>query len=83
MNFLDELILPKRTWSDTNYKEHLIRSRYHHFNFSILSYNILAQQLIDDNPFLYNDCVENHLGWNRRKERLLKEILQQDADVCL
>ncbi len=69
-------------WSHTNYDEHLIKSHYYHFNFHIISYNILAQKLIDDNPFLYDDCLESNLDWNRRKERLLQEILKQDADVC-
>ena len=77
-----EFNLPKRTWSNTIYEEHLIKSRYHHFNFHIISYNILAQKLIEDNPFLYDDCLNNDLHWHRRKERLLKEILRQDADVC-
>ncbi|CAF0732824.1 unnamed protein product [Adineta steineri] len=76
--------LPKRTWSNTIYEEHLIKSRYHHFNFHIISYNILAQKLIEDNESLYDDCQENNLKWNHRKERLLREILHQDADiVCL
>jgi len=68
-------------WSNTIYEEHLTKSRYHHFNFHIISYNILAQKLIETNPLLYDDCLESNLEWNRRKERLLREILKQDADV--
>ncbi|CAF3404623.1 unnamed protein product, partial [Rotaria sp. Silwood2] len=67
-----ELKLPKRIWSNTNYGEHLIKSRYYHFNFHIISYNILAQKLIENNLFLYDDCLEDKAKWNRRKERLLK-----------
>lgn len=74
--------LPKRLWSHTAYDEHVPKSRYHHFNFHIISYNILAQKLIEDNPFLYDDCLDNNLEWNRRSERLLNEILKQNADVC-
>lgn len=68
-------------WWHTGYEERLERSHYRHFNFHIISYNILAQQLIEDNPFLYDDCVDENLHWNRRKERLLHEIFKQDADV--
>ncbi len=74
--------LPKRLWSSTIYEQHLLKSRYHHFNFHIISYNILAQKLIEDNPSLYDDCLKNHLEWNHRKDRLLREILKQDADAC-
>ncbi|CAF1211818.1 unnamed protein product [Rotaria sordida] len=81
---LFETNLPKRTWINTNYEERLIRSRYYHFNFHIMSYNILAQRLIEDNPSLYDNCLESNLEWHRRKERLLREILKQDADIiCL
>ncbi|CAF1488521.1 unnamed protein product, partial [Rotaria sordida] len=47
-----ELKLPKRIWSNTNYEEHLIKSRYYHFNFHIISYNIFAQKLIKNNLFV-------------------------------
>ncbi|CAF1465331.1 unnamed protein product [Rotaria magnacalcarata] len=81
---LFESNLPKRLWSNTNYEERLIRSHYHHFNFHIVSYNILAQRLIEGNPFLYDNCRDRSLEWNQRKERLLKEILKQNADIiCL
>ncbi|UJR28821.1 hypothetical protein I4U23_010045 [Adineta vaga] len=79
-----EFNLPKRTWSNTIYDEHLTKSRYHHFNFHLISYNILAQKLIEDNPVLYEDCLDSNLHWHRRKERLLRELLKQDADIiCL
>ncbi|CAF1595984.1 unnamed protein product [Adineta ricciae] len=76
--------LPKRTWSNTTYQAHLEKSRYHHFNFHLVNYNILAQKLIEDNPSLYADCLDQDLHWHRRKERLLRELLKQDADIiCL
>ena len=78
-----EVHLPKRSWSHTNYEEHISRSRFHHFNFHVISYNILAQKLIEDNPFLYDDCSETNLSWNRRKTRLFKELLKQNADVIM
>ena len=78
---LDEWKLPKRVWSNTNYRPQLLRSRYPHFQFHIISYNILAQRLIEDNRRLYNGCAEADLDWSQRRDRLLSEILNQDADV--
>jgi hypothetical protein len=39
-NLLVDFHLPKRTWTSMIYEEHLTKSRYHHFNFHIISYNI-------------------------------------------
>ena len=66
-----------------SYKDHLMKSRYYHFTFHIISYNILAQRLIEDNRSLYDDCFKDDLEWKRRKELLLREILNQNADVCV
>jgi mRNA deadenylase 3'-5' endonuclease subunit Ccr4 len=78
---LDREKLPKRLWSMTNYENHLTTSHHEHFLFRLISYNILAQRLIEDNPFLYENCHEHHLFWNRRRDRLINEILNQNADV--
>lgn len=73
--------LPKRLWSNTDYEHRLATSHHEHFRFHLISYNILAQRLIEDNPFLYENCHEPHLYWNRRRDQLLNEILKQNADV--
>ncbi len=70
-------------WSHTKYQEDFRRDHHQHFKFHLVCYNILAQKLLEDNPFLYGNCLRNNLKWYRRKDRLLRELLRQDADVCL
>ncbi|XP_074542009.1 protein angel homolog 2 isoform X2 [Halichoeres trimaculatus] len=54
------------------------------FDFSVMSYNILSQDLLLDNSYLYRHCDPNVLPWARRLPNLLMEILQHDADIlCL
>lgn len=49
--------------------------------FTIVSYNVLADSLLQSHPTLYDDCEEWVLHWEYRKKNLLKEILFYDADV--
>lgn len=51
------------------------------FDFSIMSYNILSQQLLQDNSYLYQHCHPSVLPWTYRLPNLLMEIQQHDADV--
>ncbi|XP_069003340.1 protein angel homolog 2 isoform X1 [Embiotoca jacksoni] len=54
------------------------------FDFSVMSYNILSQELLRDNGFLYGHCEPGVLRWDFRLHNLLQEIQQHDADVvCL
>ncbi|KAM9798275.1 LOW QUALITY PROTEIN: protein angel homolog 2 [Neosynchiropus ocellatus] len=54
------------------------------FDFSVLSYNILSQQLLEDNAYLYRHCPPQVLSWDHRLPNLLAEIQQLDPDVlCL
>ncbi|XP_024119773.1 protein angel homolog 2 isoform X2 [Oryzias melastigma] len=54
------------------------------FLFSVLSYNILSQQLLDDNAVLYRHCPPAVLSWDHRLPNLLAEIRLLHADiVCL
>lgn len=49
-----------------------------------MSYNILSQELLQDNPYLYRHCPPDVLPWDRRLPNLLAEIERLDADVlCL
>lgn len=49
-----------------------------------MSYNILAQDLLQDNAYLYRHCDPGVLPWDFRLPNLLREIEQYDADVlCL
>ncbi len=68
--------LPNRLWSNTNYQ-----SQHRYFKIHLVCYNILAQGLLEENPFLYENCFRNNLKWYKRKDRLIRELLRQDADV--
>ena len=48
---------------------------------SLVSYNLLAQDLIRKNMFLYRKDRTEYLEWDHRKRQLLKEILDINADV--
>ncbi|XP_038045877.1 protein angel homolog 2-like [Patiria miniata] len=51
---------------------------------SVMSYNVLAQCLIETNDYLYQSCPAEVLRWDYRKEKLLKELRVADADImCL
>ncbi|KAM4713664.1 protein angel homolog 2 isoform 2-T2 [Anableps anableps] len=54
------------------------------FDFSVMSYNILSQELLQDNAYLYRHCDPAVLPWPYRLPNLLAEIQQHDADIlCL
>ncbi|XP_078085936.1 protein angel homolog 2 isoform X2 [Mustelus asterias] len=54
------------------------------FDFSVMSYNILAQDLLEDNGHLYKHCSQPLLQWGFRFPNILKELKQLDADIlCL
>ncbi|XP_072218452.1 protein angel homolog 2 isoform X2 [Leuresthes tenuis] len=54
------------------------------FDFSVMSYNILSQELLHDNAYLYRHCDPGILSWDYRLPNLLAEIQQHNADiVCL
>ncbi|CAF1301090.1 unnamed protein product [Rotaria sordida] len=76
--------LPYRMWSNTTDQEYFRRYHQQYFKFHLICYNILSQTLLEDNKFLYVNCLRNNLKWYRRKDRLLRELLRQDADIlCL
>lgn len=51
------------------------------FDFSVLSYNILSQDLLHDNAYLYRHCDPGFLHWDYRLPNLLAEIQNYNADV--
>ena len=53
------------------------------FNFTVVSYNILADQLLHEHPWLYSSSQYDSwvYDWNYRKNNLLEEILTTRADV--
>ncbi|MEQ2302651.1 hypothetical protein AMECASPLE_008854, partial [Ameca splendens] len=50
------------------------------FDFSVMSYNILSQELLQDNAYLYRHCDPDVLPWQYRLPNLLAEIQQHDPD---
>ncbi|RXN22819.1 angel -like protein [Labeo rohita] len=54
------------------------------FDFTIMSYNILAQDLLEANPQLYTHCPEEVLVWDQRLWTILKELQIWEPDIiCL
>ncbi|XP_028296357.1 protein angel homolog 2 isoform X2 [Gouania willdenowi] len=60
------------------------RGRGRRWDFSVLSYNILSQQLLEENLYLYRHAPPHVLRWELRLHNLIREITQLHADiVCL
>ncbi|KAM4692780.1 protein angel homolog 2 [Discoglossus pictus] len=54
------------------------------FDFTVMSYNILSQHLLEDNSHLYSHCRRPLLFWSFRLPNILKELEQMGADIlCL
>ncbi|OCT68175.1 protein angel homolog 1 isoform X2 [Xenopus laevis] len=54
------------------------------FDFSVISYNILSQDLADQNPELYQHCDPSILHWDYRWLNILQELQHWEADIiCL
>ncbi|XP_032818945.1 protein angel homolog 2 [Petromyzon marinus] len=52
--------------------------------FSVMTYNILSQTLLEDNAYLYRHCNRSVLEWAYRFPNLIQEIERFNADVlCL
>uniref|UniRef100_A0A8C2B4Q4 Angel homolog 2 (Drosophila) n=1 Tax=Cyprinus carpio TaxID=7962 RepID=A0A8C2B4Q4_CYPCA len=50
------------------------------FDFSVMSYNILSQDLLCDNTYLYRHCHPPILDWHHRYPNIIKELEQHSAD---
>ncbi|KAJ8396847.1 hypothetical protein AAFF_G00011700 [Aldrovandia affinis] len=54
------------------------------FEFTVMSYNILAQDLLEANPDLYQHCAPEVLAWEFRLQNILREFEKWDPDIlCL
>ncbi|XP_036397433.1 protein angel homolog 1 isoform X1 [Megalops cyprinoides] len=54
------------------------------FEFSVMSYNILAQDLLEANMDLYRHCAPEVLAWEFRFQNILGEFQKWDPDIlCL
>ncbi|CAI9729609.1 Hypothetical predicted protein [Octopus vulgaris] len=75
-----------RHWNWTNFgiKYHQEPRQQCGFEFSIMSYNILAQDLLEYHKYLYTYCKSKILSWEYRRWCLLKEIDTLSPDImCL
>ncbi|KAL4717557.1 hypothetical protein ACJJTC_000706 [Scirpophaga incertulas] len=54
------------------------------FKFTVLSYNVLAQYLLECHPYLYTECSPTNLKWKIRSARIFDEIISISPDIiCL
>ncbi|KAK0040647.1 protein angel 2 isoform X2 [Biomphalaria pfeifferi] len=60
------------------------RRRSGGMEFTVMTYNILSQDYLEQNQDLYRNCDSCDLDWTNRGPALLKEIISHNADiVCL
>ena len=54
-------------------------------DFTVASYNVLSQDLLESNPHLYTHCrkMPNVLEWDYRWHHLLREFTDLNADVSI
>ncbi|XP_076239915.1 protein angel isoform X2 [Calliopsis andreniformis] len=72
-----------RQWKRAK-KEKLASNSEEFFILRLLSFNILAQYLLETYPFLYKHHDKQALSWNIRRQLLLQEIIGAQANViCL
>lgn len=73
--------------SDVGRKWHNLRRRCYHpkrsnnFTFKVVSYNVLADDLLHSNSYLYNGAEEWFKHWEYRRRNLLQELSYYNADV--
>ena len=79
--------LVKRHWLKRARPDFIEKRKHRNFEFTIASYNILADVLLQDHPHLYQGNNRHNeawvYDWNYRKTNLLEEIKYADADVSL
>lgn len=77
----DSLIPRNREWELTPFGK-VCQTRGHHgLPFSLMSYNVLAQDLLLDNQYLYRDHPTQVLDWEYRKQKLLQEFSAHQPDI--
>jgi len=52
------------------------------FDFSVATYNILAQDLIEEHSYMYGHCDDRHLHWPHRRQNIMRKLNKQNPDVC-
>lgn len=54
-----------------------------YFLLKLLSFNILAQNLLEDHSYLYMDHNKKALKWKTRKPLVIQEIFEAKANVYI
>jgi len=85
---LRNCICSRRYWQYTKYGLQLYRKEVsvpqNSLKFTILSYNVLAQSLLEEHKYLYKHCDYRVLQWEKRAKRILREVKDTAADIlCL
>lgn len=74
---------PHRQWIQTPYGK-TFRCGHSDQKFVLMSYNILAQTLLEQHSYLYTEHVSQFLEWTHRLQCIQMEILQlRPAILCL
>ena len=73
-------LLPFRRWIDVKSYQRGESDQ----EFKVMSYNILAQDLLDIHRYLYDNHDPRALNWPHRYELIVHEILENKPDIlCL
>lgn len=85
---LEQMISKYRKWYHTSlgkaYENCDNLNQNGEFIFKLMSYNILAQELLSTHKYLYHDHDQTALNWAHRYKRLLAEISSTSPDIlCL
>ncbi|XP_072895514.1 protein angel homolog 1-like isoform X1 [Hemitrygon akajei] len=73
-----------RTWEPLKRQRVDEASKGGLFEFTIMSYNILSQDLLETNKDLYSHCQPEFLTWEFRFQNIMEEFESWDADImCL
>lgn len=74
----------KRKWEKTHFGKTIEKNlslTNDGVRFKLMSYNVLAQDLVDMHRYLYKEHEQNYLAWDVRWKNLMKEITEHDCDV--
>jgi len=53
------------------------------FEFSVASYNVLAQDLLEEHAYLYQHCDDQQLHWSYRRKNIMRQLNKNSPDVRL
>lgn len=69
-----------RKWNRTSHRDYYPNN----VEFSVMTYNILSQNLLENHSSLYRHCNESSIKWPERGLRIVRELQESNADImCL